>query len=515
MSVYRLLSTALISTSCLLLSTLTGQAQEAVIVAAESTDAQQIDLYEQGVKLLYQGQLEAAIAVLTEAIEASPNRADVYIDRGVAYLKSNQFEMAIADFSVALMLEPNNARALYYRIQAFHYSEQTTAAEADWEQLRELTEPTIETVYFRGQASQLIEDGDDHAPYENYLDLTPQNPQEYFYRAHFFTHVGNTAAAIADYTTAIEQLPYFIEAYIERAELQHSLGKNEAALADLESSLAIAPNYVAADLMALWILAKQGDEQRAQAFFDTIITIHPAKGYELRALWHEAHRDLEGAIRDYSQVLIYAPDDISLLDKRAELYRLLGNYEEAIADYKTVLQIRTEQPDYSTGITIESTYVALIEIYQRIEDWVKAEEIASQLISVNPTYVDGYSARAEFRYVVGNHPGAIADYTYVIGSCKVRFERSENLFLPFKYHRRAQALLALGNYDAALQDIDEAISLRSEAGRSGFESWYRLRAQLHEQLGNTEAASQDRETAEQIGPSPYGGTLYTTFSPAC
>jgi tetratricopeptide (TPR) repeat protein len=61
------------------------------------------------------GDLEAAIADFSKAIDLDPKAAAAYNNRGTAYADKGNFSAALADFFRAIELNPKNAAAYYLR----------------------------------------------------------------------------------------------------------------------------------------------------------------------------------------------------------------------------------------------------------------------------------------------------------------------------------------------------------------------------------------------------------------
>src|SRR5689334_13961681 len=71
--------------------------------------------YVQGKNQHVNGDLEAAIASYTKAIEQNSEYVAAYNSRGLAYFDLGDKEKAIADYNQALRINPNNAQAYNHR----------------------------------------------------------------------------------------------------------------------------------------------------------------------------------------------------------------------------------------------------------------------------------------------------------------------------------------------------------------------------------------------------------------
>jgi tetratricopeptide (TPR) repeat protein len=122
---------------------------------------------------------------------------------------------------------------------------------------------------------------------------------------------GNYESAIADYSEAIRLNSQSIGAYINRALAHTALGKHEKAIADYTEVVRIAPKY--------------------------------ASAYDGRASARYALNDHTGAIADYTEVIRLVPhlDDSDVFYNRGRVYYDKGEFDNAIADFDTALQLNS------------------------------------------------------------------------------------------------------------------------------------------------------------------------------
>lgn len=140
-----------------------------------------------------------------------------------------------------------------------------------------------------------------------------------------------------------------------------------------------------------------------------------------------------------------------LIANRGDAYLLLGEYDRALADYRTVLKLETSNPR-------------------------------------------GLIGRGRMRARAGDHAAAISDFNQVISAAPERLEAR---------FARALSLAALQDFDAAIADYDhilsdpEALATHSDA--------YRDRARMHCRAGEADAAAIDWQVWLAATP---GGTSY-------
>lgn len=77
---------------------------------------------------LLAGELDLAVADLSNAIALKPNEAQSYIDRGLVYMKQGKADNAVADLDKGLGIDPKNVAAMVARAQIFEQKGDTSNA---------------------------------------------------------------------------------------------------------------------------------------------------------------------------------------------------------------------------------------------------------------------------------------------------------------------------------------------------------------------------------------------------
>lgn len=243
------------------------QPQPQSVVITEEALLQAADYYNNGKTKLLAGELDAAIADLTAAIDAGAASVDTYILRGEAYMQAGDYNNAMSDFNAALSKDPANAVAYYDRSLLYTRLEDYSAAMNDINNAlaANASNPSValqmrDLYAKRGQLNLWTKNWQGAiADYTNSL-ARPEgvvNPSVYAERAEAYTALGDYADAISDYSSAIRVISEQIQGaptmeereslssramtYFEKsAALNLSLGNVDAARTDLESSYTIA-----------------------------------------------------------------------------------------------------------------------------------------------------------------------------------------------------------------------------------------------------------------------------------
>lgn len=210
--------------------------------------------------------------------------------------------------------------------------------------------------------------------------------------------------------------------------------------------------------------------------------------------------DMESAIADLNAAIDEnASSDTYTL--RGEAYMQMGDYQKALDDFDSALQI--------DGMNAVAFYDRSL-LNTRLENYDAAltdinNALAAQ--SMKPSDVlnlrNLYAKRGQLNLWLKNWQGAVADYTNSLA-------RAEGSVSANVYAERAEAYTALGEYDSAINDYTSAVRVISEqiqaaptqeereSQSSSAMSYFEKSAALNLNMGNTDGAKNDLESAFAI-----------------
>ncbi len=155
-------------------------------------------------------------------------------------------------------------------------------------------------------------------------------------------HAGDTIAAEKALEKAIIRNSRYEDAYLALAKIQYATGHFQYTI-DNCSVVLTSLNVVNIAALALRSKAylQKNDTTRALADLNKALIIGGDNFslYMFRAGIHASRLDTTEAIADYSQALLQVDTALDALTKRAELYALLGEKENALKDYRLILQL--------------------------------------------------------------------------------------------------------------------------------------------------------------------------------
>lgn len=304
----------------------------------------------------------------------------------------------------------------------------------------------------------------------------PQQAQAYHVRGLVYNEQANYAAAIADFSQAIQLDPSNSTLYHNRGIAYFEQANYAAAIADFNQAIQLNPSYSQAFNNRGLSHYHQGDDAAAIADFDQAIFYDPSNNdaYNNRGIVHMRQADYPSAIADFSQAIRYNPDFVESYDNRGRAHLALGATQAALEDFTQAIRLNPQYPaafynratlhynngefasavrDYSAAIRLDPqfagnyysrglAYTALNQLDQALADYEMAIQLA-------PDYSDAYMDRANILSEQGRLEDALASYTQAI--------RLNPRSAPAYFNRAILQYVQMGDVDAALADYSAAI----------------------------------------------------------
>gem|GEM_PF-1353476 len=282
------------------------------------------------------GEVDKAIAELTQTVRLDPKKAEAFQERAVLLFRQGKVHEAVEDFTQALQLRPESASGYMGRGQANLKLGRFEQAIGDFSEAARLTPWDWQPWYRRGLAHAARREHEQAAAdFTEVIRLAPDMPEGYQQRAIAFTQLGQVHRAIGDTSEQIRLTPGSALAYNTRARLFARQGNHEAALADHLHASELDPGNANTHSQLAWIwatcpAAAQRDGRRAlQA---------AQKACELTG-WKKAH----------------------ILDVLAAAQAECGQFEEAVKSAGRAVEMA---PDAE-----KQNYLRRLESYQHGQAW--------------------------------------------------------------------------------------------------------------------------------------------------
>lgn len=175
-------------------------------------------------------------------------------------------------------------------------------------------------------------------------------------------------------------------------------------------------------------------------------------------------------------------DRIEELRRSANLHTQNDNYQAAIEACTKLLELTPNDAQ---------VYWCRKGAWHGLENYQEAIKDCTQFLKLRPNAAEGYLARAAFLEIIGNLQEAIDDCTQCLSIDNSRFNYQAYLF-------RGDTYLRLKNYQAALQDFNQSISLEPESIKG-----YQKRAYCYDHMRDYHEAIKDFTEVISRDPTNY------------
>jgi tetratricopeptide (TPR) repeat protein len=380
--------------------------------------------------------LKGAIAALNVSLNDNPKLADAFALRAACYERLHDYRRAAADYSSYLLLEPTGEWAEWGRARSYYELGQYEKALDDWSRYTEIEYLSRECFELRADSNALLGHYDKAILDMNDALTMPRNIGA-LSKSNTRVIFCLTLDAVKNWDAKIRKSPHRAELYCGRAICRGLIQQYKEAEADATAALAINSKLVEPYQIRALCYAQQNDLQRSLAEFDKAIKIAPdsATTYILLAQSYINCRRAEQGFEDLKKRLLQDGKNTNLLLAHAELANYLRNNDVAVAD-------------------------------------------VSKAISIDPTIMRAFYARANYYQELGKPAQAAEDYTQCIKLDPTAFK---------SYRQRAACYVEMKEFQKAAQDLTKMIGMHEHC------EWHRARSHCYEKLGKKDLAAKDRQ----------------------
>lgn len=415
--------------------------------------------FSQGNEMLHDGKPKNALAAYSSAIKLNPDLVEAYSNRGMVKSGLGQYKKAIADYDTALRLNPDLALTYSNRAVSKISLKDHEGAIKDCDAALRLNPDLVIAHCNRAVARMSLED------YESTL---------------------------ADANFVLQHFPDSAEAfrlYIIRASAKACLGDTEGAIKDLDKVLTLNPDFVEAYI--LLSMAKVDSEAYQEAIENAEKAIQLNATSEVAFVSRSAAKrslgqfnanygNLEEAQRLYHEAVEDAQKAIKLKPKSHLPYNTLGRAKQCLGE--------------------SSAEQGNIENAKKLYNAAIANHTKS--IQIKPKSASPYNGRGWAKYLLGQleaeqgktlKANRYYQESIVDSDEAIRLSPKNSYYAYSYFHTRGAAQAALGDYDKAIEDFNEAIRIKPTHILS-----YQDRGKAKEALGQKDAAKADFQKATQI-----------------
>jgi tetratricopeptide (TPR) repeat protein len=236
------------------------------------------------------------------------------------------------------------------------------------------------------------------------LAANSKNANTIYKRAGFLVAGKKYALAVQDYSAVLVLVPRALEPRQDRAKVNWLFLKDfDASLKDWDELVKIDPKNPESYrcMGAIKLGRRQYDD--AQTALEQAIQLKPDY---VEAIWALTQIALwKGSREEALKIINTAAEKLTdkhpeTLNIRGDVYRALGQLEDAAADYRRLITLK---PD------LVETYVSLALVYEKQGKPELAKECFEKLVAANPSSAVAYLRRAAYRRALGEFEGARED----------------------------------------------------------------------------------------------------------
>jgi tetratricopeptide (TPR) repeat protein len=259
------------------------------------------------------GDLTGAIDDATAALKLDDDLAEAYVRRGVSHAAMEELDEALDDFARALAVDRENIPALVHRGLAHYAKDDLDAARDDFDRA---------------------------------VDVDDESPEVYANRGIVRFASGDADGAMDDFDRAIELDPETAAAYANRAMVHRASGDIRSAIVDYQKALEVDDEYAEAHSALGFIFLEGGYPEKAIDQFDQAIEKQPydATNFYNRGNAHAAMEEYDLAIEDYTDALELDDEDVESLLNRGLARLKQEDFRGAIDDWNRAIELDPYNP---------------------------------------------------------------------------------------------------------------------------------------------------------------------------
>ena len=296
------------------------------------------------------GPQKSPIDLLSDSIAMDGSRVDLYLRRAQAYIEREQVGMAMMDVNQAIQLDPQSVDALLILSDIYYMLGDESNITATLNKALEVNPYDSRPMVKLAELNLLQQNYNMAIGYtENALKTSAYNPRAYFVRGMVYMAKQDTASALRNFLLAREQDGNFFDPQREICKI-YTAQHNPVAGDFMRATVRHFPEEPLARYDLALYLQDNGYPEEALAHYDTLLMLQPGNS---RLLFNKGYvyfvylGDNEQALSYFSQSLEADPNYLDALYNKGHVLEQMGDYVQAKAIYKMVLE---KSPNYHLAI---------------------------------------------------------------------------------------------------------------------------------------------------------------------
>ena len=286
---------------------------------------------------------QAAIAFLTDAIDASPNISENYYKRAMLYLQNEKVKDALEDINNAINIKPNVGNYFQAKALILRDAQQPQVALEAASKAEVLNAVSPELYTLLGDLYQQLGQYDKSKSYlRKALQISPNNGETYFFQGEIAAKMADTVTALALYQQALGLKPSFLPAYLKLIQVHTNLRQYDLALLYSREAIKYHP-------------------KSASLYFQ--------RGNTYQRAWK-----MDSAVMCYNRAIVLDTSLIQASFSTGVIYFKTRAYRLALPFFERTLKHNPKYPDAKFFVAQCLEYTG---------EYVKAEELYNQMLAEN------------------------------------------------------------------------------------------------------------------------------------
>jgi tetratricopeptide (TPR) repeat protein len=283
------------------------------------------------------------LKAITEEIEKSPKDAELYFARGTMLHKMQQDTLAIKDYKTAASLDTGKAE-YYSAVGDLLFENKDISGSVEWIQKAIAKNPSDRKAHLKMAKLFLYIRNYQRAFQEINLVLMKDvhNPEAYFLKGMVYKDMKDTARAISNFLTSVQESPDYRESVLQLA-LLYSAKKDPISLRYFDNAYKMDTNDVFPIFAKAVYYQNNKDYVAAKEQYKNCILkdSHYADAYFNMGYLLMQEDSVQKAWRQYNIVTKIDPTNPAAYYNRGLCSEMMDSIKNAVADYKIAISLDT------------------------------------------------------------------------------------------------------------------------------------------------------------------------------
>lgn len=295
-------------------------------------------------KTIVSDTLSPEIAKLNAKIAANPDNSDLYNERAKLLVEKQKIDEALSDICTALNIDSSKAPYFLTLSDVYFAMGKIKNCKRSIEKSLALDPKYAEADLKYAELNLYFKEYKKTIEYiDKALAIDKINAKAYFMKGMTYKETGDTAKAISNFQTTIDQDPEYYHAFIQLGIL-FSVKKNKLAVDYFMNAIKLNPKSIDARYGLGMFYQETEEYDKAIIEYDSILRIDPKykfAHYNLGYVHLVYLKVYSQAVKHFTNAIACDPKYAEAYYNRGYSYELMGDVQNAKTDYNKALELRT------------------------------------------------------------------------------------------------------------------------------------------------------------------------------